>query len=55
MAYVLLPDDAMLNEQLQKESKKEKRGLWKKAKPSDWSDWYRRRHDPDKKNWKWKM
>jgi len=73
LAYVLLPDGAMLNEQLltegyayadhrfdhvykkrfeqlQKEAKKEKRGLWKKAKPSDWPDWYRRRHDPDKKN-----
>ena len=37
-------------EQLQKEAKKEERGLWINAKPSDWPDWYRRRHDPEYKN-----
>jgi endonuclease YncB( thermonuclease family) len=30
----------------QKQAQKEKQGLWKSARPNQWPQWYRRRHDP---------
>ncbi len=32
--------------QLHKQAQQAQRGLWQAARPVDWPDWYRRRHDP---------
>lgn len=33
--------------QLQKNTQREKQGLWQNVRPDQWPLWYRRRHDPD--------
>lgn len=33
--------------QLQSEAQSQQLGLWRDAQPSDWPEWYRRRHEPD--------